>query len=287
MNLKFGNKKNGLWKDCWRRLLKNKMAVVGMSYIFFLILLSIFASIFLDYNRAIDVNGSLKLLSPSLAHPFGTDYLGRDVMLRIIFGARFSLIAGLLSTGVAITVGGFLGAISGFYSGKIDNILMRILDMVAAIPGILLAIAIIASFGASLTTLMLALSIGGIPGYARTVRASVMELRHQDFVEAIRVCGASDMRILFGHILPNSLAPVIVRATLGVGGAIISTASLSYLGLGVQPPAPEWGRILSEGQQYMERTYLTLIPGLAIVSVVLAFNFFGDGLRDALDPKLK
>lgn len=280
-------KQNGLWKDVMIRLMKNKLAIIGLCYIIFLILLSIFATFFLDYSKAIDVNGLNRLQTPNLKHPFGTDALGRDVMSRIIFGARISIIAGLVSTTTAIFIGGSLGAISGYYGGKLDNVIMRIMDMLSAIPGILLAIAIIASLGANIVTLIIALSIGGIAGYARTVRASVLEIRHQEYIEAIMVCGASDLRIILLHIIPNSLAPVIVRATLGVGTAVISTASLSYLGLGVQPPTPEWGRILAEGQQYVQRPYLTIIPGLAIVSIVLAFNFFGDGLRDALDPKLK
>lgn len=280
-------KQNGLWKDVMIRLMRNKLAVVGLCYIIFLILLSIFATFFLDYSKAIDVDGINRLQTPSFTHPFGTDALGRDVMSRIIFGARISIIAGLVSTTTAILIGGSLGAISGYYGGKLDNVIMRVMDMLSAIPGILLAIAIIASLGANVVTLIIALSIGGIAGYARTVRASVLEIRHQEYIEAIMVCGASDLRIILLHIIPNSLAPVIVRATLGVGTAVISTASLSYLGLGVQPPTPEWGRILAEGQQYVQRPYLTIIPGLAIVSIVLAFNFFGDGLRDALDPKLK
>ncbi|MGB6128077.1 MAG: ABC transporter permease [Psychrilyobacter sp.] len=280
-------KQNGLWKNIMIRLMRNKLAIIGLYYIIFLILLSLFATFFLDYSKAIDVNGLNRLQTPSLEHPFGTDALGRDVMSRIIFGARISIIVGLVSTTTAILIGGSLGAISGYYGGKFDNVIMRVIDMLSAIPGILLAIAIIASLGANIFTLIIALSIGGIAGYARTVRASVLEIRHQEYIEAIMVCGASDLRIILLHIIPNSLAPVIVRATLGVGTAVISTASLSYLGLGVQPPTPEWGRILAEGQQYVQRPYLTIIPGLAIVSIVLAFNFFGDGLRDALDPKLK
>lgn len=280
-------KQNGLWRDVIKRLFRNKLAIVGLCYIIFLILLSIFATFFLDYDKSIAVNGLNRLKSPSLAHPFGTDALGRDVLLRIIFGARISIITGLVATTVSIMFGGAIGAISGFYGGKMDNIIMRLIDMISAVPGILLAIAIIASLGANMMTLILALSIGGIPSYARTVRASVLEVKHQEYIEAIMVCGASNLRVILLHIIPNSLAPVIVRATLGIGTAVISTASLSYLGLGIQPPTPEWGRILAEGQQYFERPYLTIIPGLAIVSIVLAFNFFGDGLRDALDPKLK
>ncbi len=280
-------KHRGLWRDVWIRLLRNRLAILGMSYIIFLILLSIFATLFLDYSKAITVNGMERLLAPSFKHPFGTDSLGRDVLLRIIFGARISILAGLISTSIAIVLGGSFGAISGYYGGVLDNIIMRVMDMLSAIPGILLAIAIVASFGANIFTLMIALSIGGIAGYARIVRASVLEIRNQEYIEAIMVCGATNARIILLHIIPNALAPVIVRATLGIGTAVIATASLSYLGLGVQPPTPEWGRILAEGQQFIERPYLTIIPGLAIVSVVLAFNFFGDGLRDALDPKLK
>ncbi len=276
------------WIDVVRRLFKNYMAVIGMFVIVFLISISIFSYLTFDYDIAVTNDYANLLASPSPAYPFGTDNYGRCVFTRIIFGARISLIVGMVATATPILIGGMLGAIAGYYGGTTENIIMRILDVLYAVPGILLAIAIIAAFGASTTNLILALSVGGIPSYARTVRATVMTLSGQEFVEAARACGAKDGLIIFKHIIPNSLAPVIVRATLGIGGAVLSTSSLSYLGLGVEPHIPEWGNILKVGSAYLETNpYIAIFPGLAIILVVLSFNYFGDGLRDALDPKLK
>lgn len=280
------NKHYGLWYDVGRRLLRNKLAIVGFTYIIFLILLSLTASLFLNYDNAIDISMNI-LKAPSKAHIFGTDSLGRDMFTRIVYGTRISLVTAFASTVTAIIFGGTIGAFSGYYGKNFDLIVMRLMDIIYAIPRILLAIAIVSAFGANVLTLMIALSVHGIASYSRIVRASVIEAKEQDYIEAISSCGAGDLRILFMHIIPNSLSPIIVRATLGIGGSIIAIASLSFLGMGIQPPTPEWGRILAENQEYFDRLYLTAIPGLAIVTVVLAFNFLGDGLRDALDPKLK
>ncbi|WP_352419757.1 ABC transporter permease [Proteiniborus sp.] len=276
------------WIDVLRRLFRNYMSVLGMFVVTLLISLSICSYLTFDYSIAIDNNYSAILLSPSLEYPFGTDNYGRCVFTRIVFGARISLIVGTIATIVPIIIGGILGALSGYYGKKVDNIIMRLLDVLYAVPGILLAIAIVAAFGASTMNLILALSIGSVPMYARTVRATVMSIANQEFVEAAKACGAKDFTIVFKHIIPNSLAPIIVRATLGIGGAVLSTSSLSYLGLGVEPHIPEWGNILKIGSAYLETSpYLAVFPGLAIILIVLAFNYFGDGLRDALDPKLK
>ena len=229
------------------------------------------------------------LLRPvSMEYPFGTDNYGRCVFTRIVFGARISLIVGVCVTVLPMVVGGILGAAAGFFGKRTDNIIMRLLDVQYAVPDMLLAIAIIAAFGANTVNLILALSIGMVAVYARTVRATVLGLANAEFVEAARSCGARDWNIIFRHIIPNSLAPIIVRSTMGIGTAVLSTSSLSYLGLGVEPHIPEWGNILKIGSQYLETNpYLAIFPGLAIILLVLAFNFFGDGLRDALDPKLK
>ena len=221
-------------------------------------------------------------------YPFGCDDYGRCVFTRIIFGARISLLVGMISTILPCVVGGMLGAIAGYYGGKIDNMIMRCLDVLAAVPGILLAIAIIAALGVSTVNLILSLSIGGISGYARTVRAQVLGVANQEFVEAAKACGAKDGTIIFRHIIPNSLAPVIVRVTMGMGSAVLSTSSLSYLGIGVEAHVPEWGNVLKAGSKFLESNpYIAIFPGLAIIIIVLSFNYFGDGLRDALDPKLK
>lgn len=276
------------WINIIRRLFRNYMAVLGIFVVVLLISLSIFSNLTFDYGLAIDNDYSALLQSPSLEYPFGTDNFGRCVFTRIVFGARISLLVGLIATAIPIVIGGILGALAGYYGRRTDNTIMRILDILYAIPGILLAIAIVAAFGANTLNLILALSIGAIPMYARTVRASVMSLANQEFVEAAKACGARDITIIFKHIIPNSLAPVIVRATLGIGGVVLSTSSLSYLGLGVEPHIPEWGNILKVGSNYLETNpYLAIFPGLAIILIVLAFNYFGDGLRDALDPKLK
>lgn len=276
------------WIDVLRRLFRNDMTVLGLFVIVLLMSISICSYLTFDYSVAIENSYSTILLSPSIEYPLGTDDFGRCVFTRIVFGARISLTVGLISTMIPIVIGGGLGAISGYYGRTIDNTIMRLLDVLYAVPGILLAIAIVAAFGASTVNLILALSVGSIPGYARNVRATVMRISNNEFVEAARACGAKDSTIILKHIMPNSLAPIIVQATLGIGGAVLSTSSLSYLGLGVEPHIPEWGNILKIGSKYLETNpHLAIYPGIAIIVLVLAFNFFGDGVRDALDPKLK
>lgn len=276
------------WIDVVKRLFRSKMAVLGALIIVFLLTLSICANLTFDYSIAIDNDYTLILQPPSLAYPFGTDDYGRCVFTRVVFGARISLAVGILSTAMSIVVGIVLGAIAGFYSGATDNIIMRVLDVFMAIPGLLLPIAIIAAFGTSTPNIILALGVGAIPSYARTIRASVLQLQDAEFVEAARACGAKDGTIIFKHILPNALAPLIIRATLGIGAGVTAVSSLSYLGLGIAPHIPEWGNILKAGNSYLETSpFIAIFPGIAIVVLVLAFNFLGDGLRDALDPKLK
>ncbi len=276
------------WIDVVNRLFRNFTSVIGVLLVVFFISLSIGSNLTFDYAIAIDNNFLVRLAEPSLMYPFGCDEYGRCVFTRLVFGARISLLIGMISTLTPILVGGILGSLAGFYGGKTDNIIMRILDVFNAVPSILLAIAIIAAFGVSTTNLVLALSISSIPGYARIIRAQVLGISNQEFVEAAKACGAKNGRIIIKHIIPNSLAPVIVQATMGIGSAVLSTSSLSYLGLGVEPHVPEWGNILKAGSTFLETNpYIAIFPGLAIILIVLSFNFFGDGLRDALDPKLK
>lgn len=276
------------WIEVIRRIFRDNMASLGFFVVTFLLSISICSYLTFDYFVATENDYSAILLSPSLVYPFGTDNYGRCVFTRIVFGARISLVVGILSTLVPIIIGGILGAVAGFYGNTIDNSIMRVLDILYAVPGILLAIAIVAAFGTSTFNLIMALSLGNVPVYARTVRATVLGLSNSEFVEAARACGAKDHVIILKHILPNSMAPIIVRATLSIGGAVLSTSSLSYLGLGVEPHIPEWGNILKIGSKYLEtNSYLAIYPGLAIIILVLAFNYLGDGLRDALDPKLK
>ncbi|MDO3411293.1 ABC transporter permease [Saccharibacillus sp. CPCC 101409] len=275
------------WEDAIDRLSRGTTSMLGMFFVFFLFSLSVCSLFTFDYGMATENNYSAILQTPSLAYPLGTDNFGRDLFSRIVFGARISLIVGALSTLVPFIIGGVLGAISGYYGRRTDNIIMRALDILYSIPGILLAIAIIAAFGANTVNLILALSVGAIPTYARTMRANVMMVSTYEFVDAARAFGSGSLSIIFKHIVPNSMAPMIVKATLTIGTAVISTSSLSYLGLGVEPHIPEWGNILKLGSAYLEtNSYLAVYPGLAIIALVLSFNFLGDGLRDALDPKL-
>ncbi|TQR46782.1 ABC transporter permease [Paenibacillus popilliae] len=275
------------WREVWERITRNAAAMSGLFFILFLFSISICSFFTFDYSIAVENDYSAILQTPSLTYPLGTDNFGRCLFSRIIFGARISLIVGIISTAIPVIVGGVLGAISGFYGRRTDNIIMRLLDVLYAIPGILLAIAIIAAFGANTINLIAALSIGSIPSYARTMRASVMVVATYEYVEAARALGQRKLAIIFQHIVPNSLAPMIVKSTLTIGGAVISTSSLSYLGLGVEPHIPEWGNILKLGSTYLEsHSYLAIYPGIAIIALVLSFNFLGDGIRDALDPKM-
>lgn len=284
---KHGNPAVTRWSDVWVRITSNTTAMLGLFFIIFLFSVSVCSLLTFDYGFAVDNNYSAILQSPSLAYPMGTDNFGRDLYSRIVFGARISLIVGFMSTVIPLVIGGILGAISGYYGRHTDNIIMRLLDVLYAIPGILLAIAIIAAFGANTVNLILALSVGAIPTYARTMRANVLLVSTFEYVDAARAFGSSNLSIIFKHIVPNSLAPMIVKSTLTIGGAVISTSSLSYLGLGVEPHIPEWGNILKIGSTYLEtNSYLAIYPGLAIIALVLSFNFLGDGLRDALDPKM-
>ncbi|WP_422659991.1 ABC transporter permease [Paenibacillus sp. EC2-1] len=284
---KHGNPSVTRWSDVWVRITSNTTAMLGLFFIIFLFSVSVCSLLTFDYGFAVDNNYSAILQPPSLEYPLGTDNFGRDLFSRIVFGARISLIVGFMSTVIPLVIGGILGAISGYYGRHTDNIIMRLLDVLYAIPGILLAIAIIAAFGANTVNLILALSVGAIPTYARTMRANVLLVSTFEYVDAARAFGSSNLSIIFKHIVPNSLAPMIVKSTLTIGGAVISTSSLSYLGLGVEPHIPEWGNILKIGSTYLEtNSYLAIYPGLAIIALVLSFNFLGDGLRDALDPKM-
>jgi peptide/nickel transport system permease protein len=228
-----------------------------------------------------------RLEAPSAAHPLGLDELGRDILARLLEGARISLMVGLAVVSVSSTVGMLFGSIAGYFGGRIDDLISRVIDVLMAFPGILLAIALVAVLGPSLTNVVLALSVIGWVGYARLVRGQALRARELEFVQAARACGASSARIVLRHILPTALPAVVVQATLGMAGAIIAEASLSFLGLGVQPPTPSWGTMLDAGRAHLfDAPHLTVFPGLAIALLVLGFNFLGDGLRDRVDPKM-
>ena len=281
--------KRSLLYDTGLRLLKNKAAVVGLVFMVLLILVAIFADFIYDYDtEVIAQNIKERLIAPCLAHPFGTDEFGRDLLARVVHGSRMSLIVSFSSVAISLTIGGILGAISGYYGGRIDDIIMRITDILLAIPMTLFAIVIVAALGANTRNLALALAASSVPIFARIVRGSVITVRDVEYIEAAKAIGATNKVIIFRHILPNCLAPIIVQVTLRIATAIYNTAALSFLGMGVQAPAPEWGGLLSSGRTYIrDYSYLSIIPGIAIMLTVLALNLLGDGLRDALDPRLK
>ena len=281
-----GQSQHGL-REIFKRLSPPPLALVGLAIVVVLVFTAVFADYIAPFGYA-DQDLMAAFEEPSQAHLFGTDEFGRDIFSRIIYGSRISLQVGFIAVGIAVFAGGFLGAIAGYYGGKADNLIMRAMDVLLSIPSILLAIAIAASLGPGLFNLMIAVGISSTPNYARIVRGSVLSIRNQEFVEAAKAVGSSDLRIILKHIIPNCLAPIIVQATLGVAIAILTAAGLSFIGLGIQPPIPEWGAMLSGGREYIrDYAYMTVFPGLAIMITILALNFLGDGLRDALDPKLK
>lgn len=282
-------KGNGLrkFKEVFGRMKKNKLAMFGLAIIVLLVITAIFADLIAPYDFSTN-DLENQFASPSNEHFFGTDEFGRDIFSRIVYGSRISLQVGFISVGIALIAGVGLGAIAGFYGGKVDTILMRLIDIIQSLPDILLAIAIMAVLGPGLSNLMIAVGIAAIPGYAKIVRSSVLSIKDSEYVEAARANGSSDFRIIMKHIIPNCLAPIIVQATLGVAYAIINAAGLSFIGLGLEPPTPEWGAMLSGGRAYIrDFPHMTMFPGLAIVITIFALNVLGDGLRDALDPKLK
>jgi peptide/nickel transport system permease protein len=269
------------------RLKKSPLAMAGLLVVILLVVVALFADVLAPYSYSKQHLAHM-FEGPSKNFLLGTDEFGRDILSRLIYGARISLMVGFIAVSIALVAGGILGAISGYYGGWIDNVIMRVMDVLLSIPQTLLAIAIAASLGPGLFNLMIAVGVSSMPQYARIVRGSVLSIRGMEFIEAAHAVGSSDMRIIFKHILPNSMAPIIVQATLGVAFAILNAAGLSFIGLGIQPPYPEWGAMLSGGRQYIrDYPHLTLYPGLAIMITILALNFLGDGLRDALDPKLK
>ncbi len=270
------------------RFSKNKLAMFGLAVITLLIILCITAPLYINYEDVYKQSMANRFISPGSGHIFGTDQFGRDLFARIIYGGRISLLAGLVVVAFALILGVTLGGIAGYFGGRVDNIIMRICDVFMAVPRMLLSMAVVAALGQGTFKMLLALSIAAFPGYARTVRASIMTLRNQEYVEAAKCCGTSSARIIFKHVVPNGLGPVIVSATLGLGGTILAIASLGFLGIGVASPTPEWGTILSENRTNIRYyPYLGLIPGMFIAISVMCLNFVGDGLRDALDPRMK
>ena len=281
--------RKGRYKLIWMRYKRNKLAMLGMIVLIVMLLAIITAPLYIDYDKAITQNISAAFTEPGHdGYIFGTDQLGRDLLARIVYGGRISLGAGLATVVVSFFGGVVLGGVAGYFGGKVDNIIMRICDMFMAIPGTMLAMAIVAALGAGLDKLLISLAIVQIPGSARTVRAAIMNLRNAEFIEAARCYGTKNFRIIFIHLLPNILGPLIVTTFMHLGTIILCIASMGYLGIGVQAPTPEWGSIISENQSNIRYyPYLGTIPGLFIMISVLSLSFIGDGLRDALDPKMK
>ncbi len=276
-----------LLRDALRRLFRNKLAIIGMALLGFFVFCAIFAPWIAPYDPiAQDITRRRE--PPSREHPFGLDEVGRDLLSRVIYGARVSLYVGVASVSLAIVAGTLIGAISGYAGGWIDNIIMRIMDIMLAFPSLLLAIAIVAIMGPGLLNMLYAIAFVSIPAYARLVRASILAAKEMDYVLAAKAVGCSSSRILFRHIMPNCLTPIIVQGTLGIATAILDAAGLSFLGLGAQPPTPEWGAMLGQGRgSVFTAPHVVIFPGLAIMLTVLGFNLLGDGLRDALDPRLR
>jgi peptide/nickel transport system permease protein len=268
------------------RLQKNRMALLGAAIVLAMFILAVLAPFLAGDPGAINI--AHRLQAPSFAYPLGTDDLGRDVLARILYGARISLLVGFVAVGIATSIGIVLGALSGYYGGWVDGLTMRFVDIMLCFPSFFLILAVIAFLEPSIWNIMIIIGLTGWMGVARLVRAEFLSLRERDFVVAARALGASDSRLIFRHILPNALSPILVSATLGVAGAILTESALSFLGIGVQPPTPSWGNMLIAGKQTLGTAWwLSAFPGLAILVTVLGYNLLGEGIRDALDPRLK
>lgn len=277
------------WRDVLRQFLKNKIAVLGLILLFIIVFMCAFAPLFTKYNPVKDMVLADMLLPPGTeGHILGTDDYGRDIWSRLLYGGRSSVLTGLLVALLSAVIGILVGCISGYFGGVIDSLLMRITDIMLSFPFLIIAIAIMAALGASQKNIIIALAIVSWPQFARLTRSQVLMVKEQEYVESAKVAGFKSTRIMFNHVLPNCIGPLIIQTTLAVGSAILSSASLNFLGLGVDAALPEWGSMLNQGRNYLQNaSYLTTIPGIAISITVLAVNWIGDGLRDAFDPKLR
>ena len=282
-------KKRSQLSIIWNRLRKNKLAMLGLAILVVMVALAVCANWIADYDTNVTgMNMAERLQTPSAKHWFGTDSYGRDVFARIIHGSRLSLSLSIFAMLAAVAIGSIIGAIAGYYGGRVDDVLMRLMDILLAIPPMLMSISIVAALGHSMVNLMIALSLAYIPVFARVIRSSILTVKGQEFIEAAKACGTSNARIILRHIIPNAIGPIIVQATLAMGSTILIISSLSFMGMGIQPPQPEWGTMLYEGRDLIRTSpYLVIFPGIAIALAVLSLNLLGDGLRDALDPRMK
>lgn len=274
--------------EFWRRFRKNKSAVAGLFILVLLVGMALFADLIVPYARCVEQVGADRLQGPSAAHFFGTDEFGRDLFARVVHGSRYSLFIGVATSLMALAAGAVLGASAGYFGGMVDNVICRIVDVFMCVPPILLSLAVVAALGTSVKNLIVAITISCIPGNVRLIRSVVLTVAEQDYVEVARSYGASNARIIFRYVLPNAMGPIIVNTTMAISDMILSAAGLSFIGMGIQPPSPEWGALLSAAQTYIFTSpYLLVFPGLFIILSSLSFNLVGDGLTDALDPKLK
>ncbi|ATW27912.1 ABC transporter permease [Candidatus Formimonas warabiya] len=288
ISIKKKYKKKSRFRDTWKRMKRNKIAMFGLTIFAVILFFTIFADLIVPYQAALEQNIAIRLQPPTADHWFGTDVFGRDMFARIIHGTRNSLIMGIGAVIVGISLGGLFGAAAGYYGGIIDMIIGRVMDTIMCIPFMLMALAIVAALGPGLVNVLIALMLSMVPYYTRVIRSAILTVTGQDFIEAAKACGTPDRYIILKHILPNAIGPVIVQTTMSVGSMIIWAAAMSFLGMGIQPPTPEWGSMLSEGKDYMLYSpHLVIFPGMAIVLTALSINLMGDGLRDALDPRLK
>ena len=275
--------------EVMHRMKRNRGAMIGLCGVCIFILMAIFSGVLVDYEtQVIATNVAERLQGPSLQHLCGTDEMGRDIFCRIVYGSRYSIAVGFVAVIISMAVGVTLGAIAGYFGGLLDDVIMRLTDIFSSVPNVLMAVAIVSALGTSTFNLMLAIGLSSFPNFARITRASVLTVRDQEFIEAARASGLTRAAIITKHILPNSLSPIIVQASMNIATAVVSASILSFLGLGVPAPAPEWGSLMSAGRKFLRGYgYITLFPGLAVMLLVMSFNLMGDGLRDALDPKLK
>lgn len=282
-------RKKSRLQEIWRMFYKNKLAVLGLIMFICIVIVAFAAPVIADYNgRAIKLNIPKRLTPPNSEFIFGTDEMGRDIFARIVHGARISLAVGLSSVTIALFIGGAFGAVAGYFGGRVDNLIMRCMDVFLCLPDVLLALAIVAAFGTSIVNMTIAIGLSFTPKFSRVVRSAVMTVSGIEYVEAARAIGATNKRIITSHVLINCIGPIIVQVTLYVANAILTISALSFIGLGIQAPTPEWGNMLASGRAYMrDNAYIVMAPGLAIFVTILSLNLLGDGLRDALDPRLK
>lgn len=281
-------RKHAQFSEFWRRYRKNRTAVLGLCILTVIVLMAIFADVIVPYSKCIEQVGTDRLQGPSAAHFFGTDEYGRDIFARIVHGSRFSLLIGLATSLMALVIGAILGACAGYFGGVVDNAISRVIDVFMCVPPILLSLAVVAALGTNLRNLIIAITISCVPGNVRLIRSVVLTTAEQDYVEAAKSYGTSNARIIFRYVLPNAMGPIIVNTTMSISDMMLSAAGLSFIGMGIQPPAPEWGSMLSNAQTYLfAAPNMLLFPGMFILMTSLAFNLVGDGLTDSLDPKLK